>query len=141
IFLCFRVYDGGHHPAALPPAELNTASDRRWKVPRGGGSVDWSPPLPSFCAIPLPTRPLAPREITSRLLSLLTSNSRRRPHPEKLHAAAHLGFRRLVPPEAPISGICLALDFDLPFRVFDCGSDLVFCSPIHGVSGGALRGF
>ncbi|CAL9763164.1 unnamed protein product, partial [Musa acuminata subsp. burmannicoides] len=55
IFLCFRVYDGGHHPAALPLAELNTASDRRWKVPRGGGSVDWSPPLPSF--VPSPSRP------------------------------------------------------------------------------------
>lgn len=51
-----------------------------------------------FCAIPLPTRPLDPREITSRLLSLLTSNSRRRLHPEKLRAAAHLGFRRLVHP-------------------------------------------
>ncbi|URE12509.1 hypothetical protein MUK42_36690 [Musa troglodytarum] len=147
IFLRFRVYDGGHHPTALPPAKLNTASERRWKVPRGGGSVDWSPPLPSF--VPSPSRPdplipvrLRPRGGIVSIPLFLTSNSRRRPHPEKVLAAAFgvsgassLLWRRsveLVRLSILISGsVSAALRFGFGFRVFDCDSDLVVRSPIR----------
>ncbi|THU49997.1 hypothetical protein C4D60_Mb06t15450 [Musa balbisiana] len=141
IFLCFRVYDGGHHPAALPPAELNTASDRRWKVPRGGGSVDWSPPLPSFVPSPSRPDPLIPVRLRPAS-SLFSPRIAAAVSTRRSYALLRIwGFGASSPPVAPISGIGLTLDFDLPFRVFDRGSDLVVCSPIHAVSGGALRGF